>query len=231
MVSTRVFDNAMLWIGDGTALPGHLIVGDQLIKAVNKGSYGGDLPVTDLGGLAVSPGLIDLMTCGGFNKSLLHDEPLALARQYLGLGVTSFQWAIGSLGMAGLRKLADNARSGMSYSGAEAARICGVYFEGPFYDPANSGANPADAIWPATQGGVHKLLDGFGDVMNMINVSPGIVGDTEAIRTLCSEGKSVTMSHSAAPAERVLECIEAGTSQLGHAWNNNSGPMIEPGVQ
>ena len=231
MMAEDVFDNAMLWIGDGTAFSGHLIVNDRLIASVEKGAYRGSLPVTDIGGVTLSPGLIDLMTCGGFGQSVLHDEPLGIARQYLGLGVTCFQWAIGSLSRPQLEQLADRAHIAMNYPGSDAARMCGVYFEGPFYNPLNSGANPPEDIWPATPENVRELLDSFGDVINLINVSPGVTGDTEAIRALCRGGKSVTMSHSAAPADRVLACIEAGTSQLGHAWNNNSGPTKEPGVQ
>jgi N-acetylglucosamine-6-phosphate deacetylase len=77
---------------------------------------------------------------------------------------------------------------------------------------------------------VQRILD-LGPAVTMINVSPGLENDTGAIRRFREAGKIVSMAHSNAPADRVLACIEAGTSVLGHVWDNNSGLIGDSGVQ
>jgi len=230
-MSTCVLDNATIWTGDGTELDGHVTVVDDRITAVEAGRYAGELPTHNLGGLTLSPGLIDLMVCGGFGRGLMRDDPLEIAREYLRLGVTSFLLAIGTLPWDGMTRIADNARRSMAHKELDAARVLGVYLEGPFQHPRRTGGSLADHALPPTSDNVARLLDEFGDVFPLINVSPGAEGDVEAIRTLTAAGKIVSMAHSDAPAERVLACVDAGTTVLGHVWDNNPGLIGDSGVQ
>ena len=227
----KVIDNATLWIGDGQCFDGHVVVSGQRIEAVERGRYGGDLPVTDLGGMALSPGLIDIMVGGAFDLSLLHDDQVEVARQYLALGVTAFQTTLGTVETDDWPRLAGKCRAGMAYEGLDASRNLGALCEGPFYDAQFIGANNAALVWPATPADVDRFLEVCGDIARMVNVSPGIEGDVEAVRTLHAAGKIVEMSHSGASAERVTACVDAGISQVGHMWNNNQSSPAEPGVQ
>lgn len=226
----QVLDHATLWIGDGRSFDGHVVIRGDCIEAVERGPFSGDLPTIDLEGAALSPGLVDMMLGGGFNRSLLHDDPLEIARRYLHLGVTTCQLAIGTLNDDDQVALCENAAGAMAYGGADAARVSGVYFEGPFYDLQCIGANNAEFVWPATAANVEKFLAVCGDVATMVSVSPGIDGDVEAIGMLRRADKLVTMSHSAAAGERVLACIDAGASQIGHLFNNGVPSHLEPGV-
>ena len=89
-MATTVLDNCTLWIGDGTQTQGHLVVRDGVIESVDKGRSAGSESAVDLQGMCVSPGLIDLMVLGGFDRSILRDDPLDIAKAYLPLGVTNF---------------------------------------------------------------------------------------------------------------------------------------------
>ena len=88
-----VLDGARLWIGDGTVRDGHVVVADGRIDLVGSGSYAGPLERLDLRGLALSPGLIDLMLLGGFDLSIVQDDPIEIARRSRDLlganGITS----------------------------------------------------------------------------------------------------------------------------------------------
>jgi N-acetylglucosamine-6-phosphate deacetylase len=87
-----------------------------------------------------------------------------------------------------------------------------------------------DYALPATEQNVRFVLD-LGPAVTMVNVAPGIENDAAAVRRFREAGKTVSMAHSDAPADRVLACIEAGTSVLGHAWDNNAGRIGDSGVQ
>ncbi len=224
-------DNAQLWIGDGTTYNGHVIVADGLIKSVNSGRADTSLSRVDLKGRALSPGLIDLMVLGGFGKTIINDDPREIAREYLRLGVTTCQLCCGTLPWNAMRQLAENTRRAMRQNSDDAAEVLGVYLEGPFQHPENAGANSPEYCLPPSPQNIERILKDIGDAFLMINISPGVEGDADAIRTLCEAGKIVSMAHSAAPAERVFECVEAGTSVLGHIWDNNYALIGDSGVQ
>jgi len=209
---------------------------DGLIQSVAEGAYAGALPCTDLGGLALSPGLIDLMVLGGFDKSILRDDPLDIAREYLRLGVTACQLCIGTLPWDSMVQVATNTRRARAASRDlpsrnDAAEVLGLYLEGPFQQPDLTGASLSQYALPPSTETVARLLDATGDAVTQVNVAPGGPGDAEAIRTLRAAGKVVSMAHSNAPAKRVLTCLEAGTTVLGHVWDNNSGLIGDSGVQ
>ena len=226
-----VLDNANLWIGDGSTYKGHVVIDNGTIDRVGRGRYGGDLPTTDLVGAALSPGMIDLMVLGGFDLSIMRDDQVQLARHMLKLGVTSMQTCIGTLPWDGVRRVADGTRRAQAVGGVDAARIIGLYPEGPYQHPDMTGGSLRDHALPASAYNVRKTIDELGDVVTLINVSPGIDGDADAVRTFCQAGMVVTMAHSKAPADRVQRCVGAGTCVLGHVWDNNSGLIGDSGVQ
>ncbi len=230
-MNSFVLDRATLWLGDGSARTGHVIVNDGRIETITDGRYCGPLPATDLTGMAISPGLIDLMVLGAFDKSILRDDPTDIARHYLPLGVTSLLFCNGTLPWELLAPLAKNLRRATDYTGLDAARAWGVYSEGPLVHPDCVGGGIRSHVVTPTLENVQFMLDTFGDMLRLINISPGTEGDVEAIRLAVKAGKNVSMAHSAAPADRVLRCVEAGTTVLGHCWDNNVGLLGDSGVQ
>jgi N-acetylglucosamine-6-phosphate deacetylase len=229
--SAFVLDNAELWIGDGRSFSGHVVVSGGVIEAVGEGPAPTGMQRVDLQGLALSPGLIDLMVLGGFNKSILRDDPIEIGREYLKLGVTACQLCIGTLPWAGMQQDAENTRRAIASSDKSAAEILGLYCEGPFQHPDLTGASLRENALDPSPEIVSRVLDEMGDVIRMINVSPGTPGDVEAIKAFCDAGKVVSMAHSNAPAPRVEQCLAAGTRVLGHIWDNNSGLLGDSGVQ
>lgn len=232
--ATVVIDNALLWAGDGRSFPGHLAIAGDRIAVVGEGPWrGGPVgpSVIDAGGRAVSPGLVDLMVLGGFDRSILRDDPLDIAREYLRLGVTSCQFCTGTLPWESQVRVAANVRRAREAAAADSARVIGLYLEGPFQHPDLTGASLREHSLQPTPGNVERVLAELGEPLTMINVAPGTPGATAAVGRLAAAGKVVSMAHSAAPAAEVLACIAAGTTVLGHVFDNNSGLIGDSGVQ
>lgn len=222
--------NATLWPGDGRVFSGHITVRDGHIQAVDAGPYAGPLPTIDCAGLALSPGMIDLMVLGGFDRSILRDDPLEIAREYLRIGVTACQFCIGTLPFDSVQRVAGNVARAIGSRIADAADVLGVYLEGPFQQPELTGASMREyALLPDSENAARILA--LGPAVSMVNVAPGLPGAASAVRTLRNAGKVVSMAHSDAPPESVIECVDAGTTVLGHAWDNNSGRIGDSGVQ
>jgi len=226
-----VLDNAVLWVGDGSSHAGHVVVEGSTIQAVGRGRYHGPLPTIDLAGAFLSPGMVDLMVLGGFDRSIMRDDASDIAREYLRLGVTRCQFCTGTLPWEGTQRVVANVRQARANASPDKAGVIGLYLEGPFMKPELSGASLAINALPATAHNVDRILELASDVLTMINVSPGIDGDIEAIRRFSDAGVIVSMAHADAGPERVLACVEAGTTVLGHCWNNNHAPAAEPGVR
>lgn len=227
--SRTVLDGATLWIGDGSARAGHLVLAGDRIEAVVPGPYEGTGPVEHLDGLCLSPGLIDLMLLGGFGLSIVRDDPLDIARKLVHTGVTGIQFCSGMLGWDRNLQLAANVRAAMGHDGPDAARVLGWYPEGPFEHPDFTGGSLRELALPPSPANVQRMLDEMGDTFDLINVSPGAEGDIAAIRAFHRAGKVVSMAHSGASAEHTARCLEAGTSVLGHFHCNNRGRADESG--
>jgi len=223
-------NNVDLWIGDGDGYTGHIIISDGTIEAIGKGPAPAGVAREELEGMSLSPGLIDLMVLGGFGRSILRDDPLEIAREYLRLGVTSCQLCIGTLPWESMEQVARNTARSMAAADSKGTEVLGLYLEGPFQQPDHTGASLREYALDPTPENVQRILD-MGDAVTMVNVSPGIPGDIAAIKMLRQSGKVVSMAHSNAPAEAIYPCLEAGTSVLGHVWDNNSGLKGDSGVQ
>ncbi len=230
-MTTLVFTNANLWIGDGSQFHGHVITHNGTISEVNPGKYAGHHKTIDLAGQNLSPGLIDLMVLGGFNKSILRDNPADILHEYLKLGVTSCQVCSGTLPPESNKTIAQSVLACMKNDQPNAARMLGYYMEGPFQAPHLTGASLQENARPATPEHVQRVLDDAGEALTMINVAPGIPGDADAVKAFVAAGKVVSMAHSDATADRVLACVENGTTILGHVFDNNSGLFGDSGVQ
>ena len=224
-----VLDNVNLWIGDGNAYHGHLVVAGDRIESVSPGPYDGPLPATDMERTNLSPGMVDLMLLGGFGKSIMRDDPLDIARECVRLGVTAIQFASGTLNWEAYTRIAENVRQAMKHDRPDAARVLGWYPEGPFQHPEMTGASLREYALPPTPENMQRILDEMGDIFRMINVSPGTEDDLNAIRTFGAAGKVVSMAHANASAEHTLDCVAAGTSVLGHFHCNNRGRLDEIG--
>ncbi|MBI4024492.1 MAG: amidohydrolase family protein [Verrucomicrobia bacterium] len=223
-----VLDNTVIWPGDGREFHGHVVIRDGKIEKVETGRFSQPQDAVDLSGLFLSPGLIDLMLLGGFGRSVLRDGPREIAREAARIGVTSVLFCGGMIGWKANVKYARKIREAMHVRDPCAARVLGWYPEGPFLDPKLTAALPEHAL-PPTPGNVHRMLDEMGDTFPLINVSPGLDGDVEAIRSFVAAGKVVSMAHCNASVMQTERCLEAGTSVLGHFNCNNRGRMDEEG--
>ena len=230
-MTSYALSNCTLWAGDGSERIGHVVVSGDRIATVGDGPYEGELPVEDLGGDCLSPGLIDLMLCGAFGATFFHGDAPRLLSEYIKLGVTSCQMCNGCQPWSTIEKIAETIRSCQAKANDRAATLLGAYWEGPFMHPDFVGASLRESALPPTRENVEKLLSIAEDITYMVNVSPGTESALEGIRALREAGVTVSMAHAASDAESIEACLEAGTSVLGHVWNNNLGQLAEPGVQ
>lgn len=95
--------------------------------------------------------------------------------------------------------------------------IIGAHLEGPFVNPARSGAlEIAKLLEPNT-----KIMEGFLDTgaVSMITIAPELRGAAEMIKMCAKAGIVVSMGHSAASFDNCKESARLGARSITHIFN------------
>jgi N-acetylglucosamine-6-phosphate deacetylase len=173
--------------------------------------------VTDLEGLTLAPGFIDVHVHGGGGFSLITTDPGEIAdyaRWAPGHGVTAFLPTICAGDIEPALRCAAAVAQAM---GGNAAEVLGVNLEGPFVSPERRGALPPK--WP--QRPDPKLLARFLEAapVRVMSIAPELPGALGLLRKAVAAGVRVSVGHTDAPFDVAREAFEAGALHLTHAFN------------
>jgi N-acetylglucosamine-6-phosphate deacetylase len=114
---------------------------------------------------------------------------------------------------------------------APPATIAGVHLEGPFLNPAHSGALDGNSFLPTQISHYKKLIEGFGDIVKIITVAPELDGAPDLIRSIADSGIIASMGHSDATYSEAEVGFNAGAKGITHIFNAMRGVHHrEPGI-
>lgn len=163
---------------------------------------------TDLNGMDVFPGLIDIHCHGclgndayyGFDK--LGEMSIFMAKN----GITCWYPTIGSIPWDHFEKAL-----GENYEGLPGACIPGFHLEGPFVSGQALGSGNSDNVkTPA-----NHTIPHF-EKVKLINIAPELDGAIDFIKNTTAK---VAIGHTTANYELTLKAIEAGADSLTHVFN------------
>jgi N-acetylglucosamine-6-phosphate deacetylase len=213
VLADRVFDGHA-WHAES----GVLIRDGRIVGLASRGEIPADWPQTRLpAGVFLAPGFIDLQVNGG-GGVLLNDQPTAdgmraIARAHRRYGTT-----------ACLPTLITDAREQM-WTAIAAARsiagqdgILGLHLEGPFISPKRPGVHRTDQIAQPTSGDLEALCDLAGAGRSLVTLAPECV-PAGFVRRLSSSGVRVSVGHSEASADVVMQAVEDGMTGVTHLFN------------
>ena len=173
--------------------------------------------VEDLGRAWLCPGLIDVHThgLGGVAVDGIRPEGLeVLADQYPRHGVTAF--VLSTLAGPEARLRETLAVGEVSPPGAA---FLGFHLEGPFLNPAWSGAHDPRFCRPATRdeaGRLHRAANGR---LRCVTLAPEVDPDLDVVRFFSDRGVVVSLGHSGADADLVRRAVRAGATTVTHLFN------------
>jgi len=192
----------------------------------------------DAGGRLVTPGLIDIHIHGALSHTFNEPTHIAFAtitRLLAQHGVTSLLATTATDALENLTAVLACARTWMQApADGQHAQIVGVHVEGPYFHPAQAGAqNPAYLRTP-DDGSAAQLLD-YADVIRIFTFAPEMPGALALTHTLRGHGIVAAAGHSTAQEKHILPCIDAGLSHCIHLWSAQSttvreGPWRRPGL-
>lgn len=174
--------------------------------------------VRAVGGLLLSPGLIDLQLNGGFGRDFTADPAAVwdVAAQLPQYGVTAFLPTIITAPMEVYREALAVWAAGPP-AGWRGARVLGWHFEGPFLHPNKKGAHEAAYLR-------HPDLDGLEawrpeNGVRLVTLAPDLPGAAALIAALAARGVVVSAGHSMATAAVAHAAVAAGVRYGTHLFN------------
>jgi N-acetylglucosamine-6-phosphate deacetylase len=99
------------------------------------------------------------------------------------------------------------------------ARILGVHLEGPFLNPARSGALDRDWFLAPSERTLSRLLEGFDGLVKVITVAPELDNALALIGRMRDRGIIVSMGHSDATFGEAEAGFHAGATGVTHLFN------------
>lgn len=99
--------------------------------------------------------------------------------------------------------------------------IDGIHLEGPFLDPSDGyrGAHPLEAILPADEDLMHRLLDAAGGLLRLVTLAPEHDAGQKVTRLLVRNGVTVSAGHCNPSLDQLRQAIDAGLSMFTHLGN------------
>lgn len=201
-----------LWIS-GTQLitprglvEGSVRIANGRIAAVRRRVPRGARAV-NLRGAYLAPGFIDLHVWG---------EPQIVARDADRFGTTAF---LTTLGPEIQTRLVEAVRTCASVRIEQGARCLGVHLEGPFLNPARSGALAKAHLRTPTVRELKALVRQAAGRLRLITIAPELPGALNAIRWCHQRRIVVSLGHSEADAKTACRAIRAGAKAATHIFN------------
>jgi N-acetylglucosamine-6-phosphate deacetylase len=226
-----VDDRALIVSEQGSNQPGRVISG-----LVPPGSLPEGIERIDVGGRWITPGLIDIHTHGGWNRTF--NEPTAAAfgtivNENASRGVTGLLATVATAPLEDLLQIFEFTRSWMAehHSGAQ---ILGAHLESPYISPAQCGALDPQNLRSPLDGSIEQLLE-YADLLRILVLAPELPGAVELAGRLAERGVIPAAGHSMAKESDIVAAKAAGLRHVTHLFSAMSttvreGPWRKPGL-
>jgi N-acetylglucosamine-6-phosphate deacetylase len=208
---------------DGRLVPGALVIDGNRIVEVRTDAVG-ELPGRRLDAAIVSPGLIDLQCNGGFGFEVGGDAAAlrGLAARLPSTGATAFLPSVVSALPASYRAVAAalEAVDPAGAATAPSAQAAGLHLEGPLLSPSRAGAHDRAAIAAASQT-LDDVLDELlaSRALRLMTLAPERPGALALLRRLVEAGVVVSLGHTDATYDQMLDGVDAGATLATHLFS------------
>jgi N-acetylglucosamine-6-phosphate deacetylase len=105
--------------------------------------------------------------------------------------------------------------------------IAGIHIEGPFINPAPGfrGCHPLDAITPADEASMDRLLTAANGFVRLVTLAPECDSGMRVTRMLAKRGIVVSAGHTDASLDELKAATDSGLSMFTHLGNGCPGTM------
>ncbi len=218
-------------VTDAEVIDGYLTIRDGRISRIEQQPHAAT-HIHDFGSAWIVPGFIDLHTHGIGPFEPLDVEGLAgMAREAVRFGTTALLPTGAAMSVEQYVTMGKSVHPANAQVAGMGARLLGVHLEGPFINPASSGAMAPSTRRPISMAEARFYVQEIGDSLKLFTFSPELAGGVELIRYLREQGVVPALGHSMAEGEQIEEFVRAGLAHVVHMFNAFApSGMKEPGV-
>ena len=204
---------------------GTLLIKGTTIEAVSEGDIvATDTEIIDAKGKYISPGFIDIHIHGGGGHDFMDGTVnafLKIAETHAKYGTTSMFPTTLTCSKADLLKSLD-VYAEANEQNTMGAQFLGMHLEGPYFAPAQSGAqDPRYIRNPDIE--EYKEVLAHSNIIKRWSAAPELEGAIEFGRYLKSKGVLAAIAHTDAIYEEVVEAFEVGYTLATHFYSAMSG--------
>lgn len=202
---------------------GSVIIEGKKIAAIGRSSevaIPGTVKTYDFDGMMLTPGFIDLLVHGGGGYGFADMSIEAVQH------ISEFYFKHGTTGMlaalyskperdmvADVKRIADFCRS------SNHSNVWGMHLEGPFINRDLHGAMKVEYLWNPDVAGWKKLYEASGGYIRLMTIAPELPHVHEVMRAAAKNDVVLSIGHSAATYEQVLDAIDNGAAHVTHMFN------------
>jgi len=224
--------NATIFTGEEKLENKAILIQDGLIFSITEPSeIPADFQITDLHGLLIAPGLIDLQIYGSGGKlfgALPDEEGLEqMEKDLLAQGTTGFFATAATNSDEVVLHAIDAAKA---YRKKAKGNFLGLHLEGPYLNVKRKGAHPENYIKKGTLAEIKQWVERAEGELKMMTIAPELQ-DQELIDYLHSNNIIISAGHSNASYEEALNFLNNPVQAATHLYN--AMPSIhhrEPGL-
>jgi N-acetylglucosamine-6-phosphate deacetylase len=208
----------------GIIKDGAIYIKDNRIDAIGETKavqIPGEARVLHAGGYLVAPGFIDAHIHGGNGFDFMSDKPGdidAILDWLASTGVTGVYPTIATTPLEeqlGAIKLLTEARKRK----VAGAAILGLHLEGPYISREKRGAQQEEAIRLPNQDEMAQLIEAGEGTIKIVTLAPELPGAIELIQYLVDQNVIVSIGHTAASYEQIMQAIDVGARRASHLFN------------
>lgn len=206
---------------------GYLAVKDGRIAAVSEGEPPQDMEAgerVDCAGRILFPGFVDLHCHGGGDSDFMDgttEDILRAARAHLAHGTTTMLPTTLTCSDEELFLFFDQFEEARRVT-QDMPRLPGVHLEGPYFSPAQAGAQPPQYLVTPRRAHYEEILRrSHGNILRW-SIAPELEGAMALGDLLAQQGILVSIGHSDATYDVVRESLKHGYTHVTHLYSGMS---------
>ena len=194
--------------------------GDRII-AVTKDERSYDV-LHDAGGNFISPGFIDIHVHGGFGCIFQSsvEEALKMAENHAKFGTTTLLGTASAMTTQGYVTMFENFRE-IQRKNTNGAYIPGIHMEAPYFSKNQAGAQ-GPLIRDFDKEEYTMLIERYGDMISRWSAAPELPGAKEFAHACRDAGIQLSIGHSDADYDCVMEMYDLGFQCVTHLYSCTS---------
>jgi len=176
--------------------------------------------IFDCEGMMLTPGFVDVLVHGGggYGFADMSQEAVEnISQFFFEHGTTGLLAALYSKPPDDM--ISDVKRITQFIARAKGSNVWGIHLEGPFINRDLHGAMKVDYLWDPDPKGWRKLFEASQKSVKLMTIAPELPGVEEVMRAAATDGVVLSIGHSAANYQEVLNAIDNGAAHVTHMFN------------